>query len=116
MAEALRNEVSIELAGETRTLRATFGALRGIEKDLGINIVPLISKVTGVDVGVNEFATVIYHGLRGYDDTRLSLDAVGNAVMEVGLTALLAPVGDFLFKAMEGVSAGKPKPGEPKAA
>jgi hypothetical protein len=108
MAEPLRNEVSIQLGGEARTMRATFAALRGIERDLGMNIVPLLFKIGDADVGVNQAAVVIFHGLKGYGDTRLTLDEVGEAVLAEGLSNLMLPVTEFLKKALDGASLGKP--------
>jgi hypothetical protein len=45
MADNLRNEVQIELAGETRTMRATFAAIRGIEADTGRSIIATINRL-----------------------------------------------------------------------
>lgn len=112
MADIQRNEVSIELAGETRVMRATFGAIRAIERDLG-NVLTLIDKITRGDIGVDQSARVIFHGLHGYDDKRLSLDEVGEAVVQAGLGQVMKPVIDFLTKAMEGVSPGKPVAAQP---
>lgn len=109
MAETLRNEVDITLLGETRTMRATFGAIRGVERDLKTNIIPLIERMGRGDVGVEQAAVVIFHGLKGYGDTSLTLDQVGDAVMGEGLSKVLEPVVNFLAVAMQGVSLGKPQ-------
>lgn len=113
MAEAMRNEVAITLAGEERTMRATFAAIRNIERDLGTNVIPLIRKMGQSDVGIGEVTTVIYRGLEAYGDTRLSHDEVGNAVMQNGITVLMGQVFEFLSKAMSGVNVGKTQPEGP---
>lgn len=110
MSDNLRNEVIINIAGEERTMRATFTAMRGIEKTLGVSIIELNRKVARSDLGVIDNATIIYYGLRGNDDTRLSLEEVGEAVLTEGLTALINPVFDFVNAAMRGVKVGKPSP------
>lgn len=109
MSEPLRNEVSITLAGEERTMRATFEAIRNIERALNLSIVKLIARVSQADMGLTDTATIIYFGLRGHDDTRLTLDQVGEAVMEVGLTSMIKPVMEFIMKSMGGVKVGKPE-------
>jgi len=110
MSNDLRNEFSIELGGETRSMRATFEALRGIERDLKTNLIPLIDRFGRGDVGVEMTAVIIYHGLQGFGDSRLSLNEVGKHVMEDGLSKLMEPVVRFLGQAMGGVSLGKDKP------
>jgi DNA-directed RNA polymerase subunit L len=113
--EKLRNEVTIELAGETRTMRASFSALMDIERDLKKSLISLINQAANTgDISVTEAAYIIHHGLRGHKDTRLSFAQVGDAVMEAGLASVLEPVVSFLGVALSGVSVGKPK--EPETA
>lgn len=100
-----RNEVSISLAGETRTLRATFTAIRAIERDLGKSIIKVVDDL-GLrgDISVTDTATIIYRGLQGYGDTRLTLDQVGNALVQEGFTEKAASAAEFLRVALMGVS------------
>lgn len=114
MTNPMRNEVSITLAGEERTMRATFTAIAAVEKALGRSMVAIINKVAGGDLGVTEAATIVYHGLRGNEDTRLSYEQVGEAVVEAGLGNVSAAVVGFVSIALSGVEVGKPK--EPVAA
>lgn len=109
MADALRNEFAVTLDGTEYTLRATFTAIRGIERDLKLNLLPLITKVSNGDVGVEQAAIVIFHGMRGFDDTRLKLEEIGDLIMKTGLSKVMVPVVDFLLHAMEGASLGKPQ-------
>ncbi len=110
MADRLRNEVAIQLGGEERTMRATFSAIRGIETSLGVKILPLIDSLTRGEVGVTQCAVIIFHGLKGNDDTRLkNVDEVGEAIMEQGLPSVMAAVVEFIGKTMEGPEAGKPE-------
>jgi hypothetical protein len=113
MGERLRNEVEITLKGEVRVMRATFGAIRAIERDLKINIIPLIMKLS--DLGLEQAAVIVFHGLKGYGDTSLTLEEVGEAIMDAGLDNVLDPIVDFLANTLKGVSVGKPQPAGPVA-
>ena len=98
-----RGEVKIQLAGEERTMRPTFEAMCAIERDLNTNLLPLMNKVlNGGDFGVLVAATVIYHGLKGAGDTRLSLAEVGADVVKQGTTNVFGSVISFLASALHG--------------
>lgn len=104
----LRNEVSLTLGGKEHTLRATFGAISGIEKALKMNLIPLIDRYAAGNFGVTEAAVIIFHGLKGFEDTRFgSIEEVGEAVMQTGLPELGEPIVKFLTMALNGVSLGK---------
>lgn len=107
MSIQLRNEVKITLAGEERTMRATFEEMCEIEQRLGKSVVALMGRIANRDFGVFETATVIFHGLRGHGDTRLSFPEVGAAVMEAGIVPLASPVMEFIGVSMKGVKVGK---------
>lgn len=109
MADELRNEVAVTLDGSEYTLRATFAAIRGIERDLRTNLVPLIEKVGRGDVGLEQASIIIFHGLRGYGDESLNLDQVGELVLKTGLGEVMLPAVNFLSVAMRGASLGKPR-------
>ncbi len=107
MAEKMRNEVVIKLAGQDRVMRATFAAIRGIENDLRTNIVPLLGRFANGDIGMHQTAVVIYNGLKGYEDTRLSVEQIGDAILDTGLNEVMVPVIEFLKVALDGVTLGK---------
>jgi hypothetical protein len=107
MADELRNEVELTLGGKSRTMRMTFGAIRGVETHLKTNLIPLIGKYQAGEFGVTETATVIFYGLRGAGDEDLTLEKVGDEVMKVGLESVLLPTVEFLALAMKGVGLGK---------
>ena len=109
MADVLRNEVEIELSGETRTMRASFAAIRSIESALGRSIVAVINQIGQQgDLSFTDAATIVHFGLRGYDDKRLTLEQVGDAIMGIGLAKVSVPVVEFVSLALSGVSVGKP--------
>ncbi len=110
MVEELRNEMQVTLAGQERTLRASFAAIRGIERDLGRSVVSIINKVVAEgDISVSDTAVVIYYGLVGNNDTRLTLDAVGDAIVTEGFDKHALAAINFLSQALKGVAVGKPQ-------
>lgn len=109
MAEALRNETQVTLDGVEYTLRATFTAIRNIERDLKTNLVPLIEKIGRGDVGIEQASVIVFHGLRGYGDEGHTLDQVGDLIMKTGLGSVMLSVVNFLSQAMQGVALGKPQ-------
>jgi hypothetical protein len=105
----LRNEVKISLAGEERTMRASFEVIVAIESATGKSMTALINQIANGDMSVTEAATIVHHGLRGFDDRRLSYQEVGNAVVEAGLGNVSIPIVEFVSKSLNGVSVGKPQ-------
>lgn len=88
-------------------MRASFEAMCAIERALGQSTIALMNRIGNRDFGVTETATVIFHGLKGFGDTRLDFQKVGEAVMEVGIVPLAVTVMEFIGKSMNGVKVGK---------
>lgn len=109
MENPLRNEVSVLLAGETRIMRATFTAIMAIEKALGRSMMATIGQLAEGDIAITEAAHIIYHGLRGYDDKRLSFEQVGEAILEAGIGNVSIAVVEFASRSLSGVTMGKPE-------
>lgn len=107
MANERKNELDITLAGQKRTMRASFEAIEAIESVTGKSISMIVASVSGNDIGVTLATDVIFQGLRGYGDTRLTRQEVGEAVIEEGIIQVGAPVLQFLLLAFRGVSVGK---------
>lgn len=104
-----RNEVTLQLAGETRTLRATFEAIRCIERDLGKSIVAAVGDLGAGDVSMTATAAIIFHGLVGADDKRLTIQEVGNAIIGEPFKDASYAAAQFLQVALVGPSLGKPE-------
>lgn len=98
----LKDEVVIELAGQERTMKSTFTAIRGIERDLGRGLMSIVWELGSTptdsvpNISVTQVAMIIHNGLKGYGDTRMSLNEVGEAVLKGGFTNYLVPIIDFL--------------------
>jgi hypothetical protein len=113
MENSLRNEISISLAGETRIMRATFTAITAIERALGKSMTAIINQIAGGDLGVTEAAHIVFNGLRGNEDTRLSFEKVGEAIVQAGLGNVSVAVVEFVSMSLNGVSVGKPEEPQP---
>jgi hypothetical protein len=108
MANKLRNEIEITLAGVKRTMRADFEAMISIETDLRMNIVVLLTKLSQMDMGLKDAEVILFHGLHAFDSDVLRKD-VGEALMKTGLNNVMGPIINFLKLALDGVSLGKSK-------
>lgn len=112
----MRNEVQIDLGdGAPYTLRATFETIANLERDLNTNIIPLIRKFATQDIGLMQAALIVYHGLSGFGDTRLSVNQIGEKIMKVGLSSIQVKLINFLGIAMRGIDAGNPPAVDAKA-
>lgn len=100
MADKLRNESTITLAGQERTMRADFQAIRGIESELKTDFVPLAMQMAQSRVGLNHLVVIIANGLKGNGDTRLSREEIGEAIMQRGILKVTREVNDFMSIAL----------------
>lgn len=125
MGSAHRNEVSVTLAGKERTMRATFRAMSDIERDLKVNWLRFAQKMAEGDIGIGEMSRIIFHGLKGFGDTRsvmtdepggLTVDDVGTALLETGMDAVAPAIIQFIQIGFHGTKpVGKPDAVETKA-
>ena len=99
-----RNEVEITLNGKPRIMRPTFKTICDIERDIGIKFLPLVfEKAAKADIGMNDAAIIVFHGLKGNKDTRMSFEEVGEALFEGGVDSYLIPVTEFLTMSLRGI-------------
>lgn len=115
-SDSINNSVTIILAGQERTLKATFKAMREIERVLQRPWASLGNMVVSGTMGVTEMATIIHQGLLGFNDTRLSFDEVGEAVVAEGIQTLLDPVTSFILIGFRGAKVATAQAGEPPQA
>lgn len=94
MANEKRGEIELKLNGSTYTLRPTFRAFAEIESRVG----PLFDVWGRVQSGsLVSVATIIWSAVTdGGRERRPTLDEIGQAVMDVGLSELSKPIGEFL--------------------
>jgi hypothetical protein len=103
MSTSPRNEVRITLAGTERVMRPTFGVMVAIERDLKKPWAQLGQMVLDGTYGINDIATIIHHGLKGFGDTRLTFEQVGEAVATEGLNEMVKPVIELISIGFQGV-------------
>ena len=95
----LRGEASLEVDGQTLTLRPTFAALVAAEEELG----PLFSLVERAGDGqlrIDEMAGLFWHCLAANES--IPREAIGAAVVDLGLAACAKPLRILLGQILQG--------------
>jgi hypothetical protein len=107
MAIELRNEVAIDIGGKSRVLRADFRAICAMESFLRMGVVTIVGRFQQKQFGLTDVAALVFFGLQGADDKDLTMEQVGDAIIETGIDNIISPVIDFALLMMKGVSLGK---------
>lgn len=108
MANKLRGEVEIELAGEKWDLRPTFEALSNIESKLNKSIPEIVREQRQGSIRFNTVATIIWEGLIGANEGRppisktrsgksLRYEEVGEMIVRDGLVRVISQDGLIMF-------------------
>ncbi|QNE32264.1 gene transfer agent family protein [Sphingomonas sp. NBWT7] len=85
IANAVRGEASIRVAGETLVLRPSFAALVAAERELG-PLFALVERVAEGRLALSELVALFWHCLRERP-AALTREMLGEAVTTGGLTA-----------------------------
>ena len=99
LANPLRGEAILEIAGTAHLLRPSFAALVAAEDELG----PLLALVERAGQGalrLSEIAALFWHCLAERDTVPRA--AVGEAVVQLGLAAATAPLRVLLAQILQG--------------
>lgn len=100
-ATALRGEATLVIAGVPRLLRPSFAALVAAEEELG----PLFGLVERAGAGglrLGEMAALFWHCLADRD--AIPRDAVGEALVALGLAAASRPLRVLLGQILQGAA------------
>lgn len=97
---AERGEAALEVGGETWTIRPSFGALVAAEAEVG-PLFALVDRVADGKLSLADLVALLWHCL--VDRDRMTREAVGEAVLAVGL-ARVTPV---LKAVVQQILAGK---------
>ncbi|HEX8485396.1 gene transfer agent family protein [Sphingomonas sp.] len=89
IANTVRGEASLRVAGETLVLRPTFAALVAAEGELG-PLFALVERAADGKLGLGEMVALFWHCLRECPDG-VTRETLGEAVVEAGL-AVVTPV------------------------
>jgi hypothetical protein len=100
-ANALRGEAALAIAGTLRLLRPTFAALVAAEEELG-PLFALVERAGAGDLRLAEIAALFWHCLAEPGD--LNREAVGEAVVTLGLAACAAPLRTLLGQILKGTA------------
>jgi len=97
-----RGEAALRIAGREHALRPSFTALVAAEQDLG-SLYALVERASEGQLRLSEVATLFWHCLTERDG--LTRDAVGEAVLGIGLAHCAAPLRCLLGQILQGRSA-----------
>ena len=100
-ANPLRGETEIEINGRTIKLRPSFESLVAAEQELG-SLFAMVERAAEGDLKIAEMATLIWHCLDIQD--RPDRDAVGSAIIKMGLVAATTPTRAVLAQVLQGQS------------
>jgi len=87
------------IAGEARVLRPSFAALVAAEEELG-PLFALVERASEGRLRLSEIAALFWHCLDERD--ALTREEVGEAVMQAGLAAAMAPLRILLGQILQG--------------
>jgi hypothetical protein len=100
VANAARLEVDLTFRGRKYPIRPTFAIIAGIEAATGQSCISLARKCLGADKpSLSEMAAII---LQMVPLPGLSLESVGDTLVDEGMSDLWLPVGDILSRAVKG--------------
>ena len=99
VANGLRGEASLTIAGEPRLLRPSFTALVAAEEELG-PLFALVERAAAGQLRLAEMTALFWHCLA--DRSGLTREAVGEAVAAQGLAACAAPLRALLSQILQG--------------
>lgn len=105
-ANPFRGEASLPLAGSPRLLRPSFAALVAAEEELG-PLFALVERAGAGQLRLAELASLFWHCLDNREG--LTRDAVGEAVMAMGLAEASKPLRMLLGQILQG-RADQPAP------
>lgn len=95
----LRGEAALTVAGEARILRPSFAALVAAEEELG-PLFALVERAGAGQLSLAEMTALFWHCLT--DRGGLTRDAVGEAVVSLGLAACAVPLRTLLGAILQG--------------
>lgn len=99
LANPYRGEAALIVAGSPRLLRPSFAALVAAEEELG-PLFALVERAGAGQLRLAEMTALFWHCLA--DRAELTREALGEAVMAVGLAAATTPLRILLGQVLQG--------------
>ncbi|XUU61658.1 gene transfer agent family protein [Erythrobacter sp. HA6-11] len=100
-ANAARGETAIIVAGETHVLRPSFNALVLAEQELG-SLFAMVERASEGALTVAEITGLLWHCMA--PEARPERDALGEAVLSMGLVEAAKPVREIFAQVLKGSS------------
>lgn len=94
-----RGEASLEIDGKAHRLRPSFEALVAAEEEVG-SLFQLVERASDGALTLSEITALLWHCLPL--ENRPDRDAVGRAVLAIGLVAATAPIRVILAQVLQG--------------
>ncbi|GGY99618.1 gene transfer agent family protein [Novosphingobium colocasiae] len=101
IANPLRGEASLMIAGTAHVLRPTFAALVAAESELG-PLCALVERAAAGELRLTEIASLFWHCLDRNEPP--SREAVGEAIVAAGLAACAVPLRAVLSQILKGAT------------
>jgi len=98
-ANPLRGEAAFHMAGREHLLRPSFENLVAAEEELG-SLFALVERASNGSLTLAEMAALIWHCLP--NDTRPERNAIGAAVVDMGMIKATQPVRAVLAQVLQG--------------
>ena len=102
MPNDMRNEMEIELLGETLLLRPTFEGICEMENVAELGVQGISANLIRENASIKILAAVIWGGLVGAENKKYTLKQIQNMIVEHGAYDLLPQSIMFMHKAMQG--------------
>lgn len=99
MSNPVRGEATIHIEGRAVLLRPTFDALVQAEEELG-GLLALVERAGDGQLKLTEIATLFWHCATPRD--AVSREAIGNAVLGMGLAQATKPLRTLLSEILRG--------------
>lgn len=109
MANPLRGEVDVQVGDKSYVLRFSINAMVAAESVMGLGISDIIAELQA-SPKLGTLRTVMWAGLREYQP-KITLDAVGDIIGELGLQKAGEIIGDALAKAFPAGDGARPSLG-----
>lgn len=100
-ANPVRGEASLRVNGETLLLRPTFDALVAAEEELG-SLFALVEKAAEGQVKISEIVALFDHASRDGRPNAIDRQAIGAAVLALGLGGVMPALRLLLTEIMKG--------------
>lgn len=101
MANKTKGECDIVLGGDAYTLQLTYSSMVQIEESLGCGVFELFARAAAGVFTLKDMAVVVHAAIQQGDEA-LTVEQIGEKILEDGTTNLIEPIGAFFRNAVNG--------------